>query len=123
MSTLAEALHRVEVFYDSMGGIIGYQLNSLQLITAAKASAAATAATAAAATTSSSHTDSTSTNSSNAVEDEQAHVTYHVPPGLDLAGEAGGDLGVKAAAQGLLALPYLSSILPVGGAGDRLGLK
>jgi hypothetical protein len=50
-------------------------------------------------------------------------VTYHVPPGVDLAGEAGSDTGVKAAAQGLLALPYLSTILPVGGAGDRLGLR
>jgi hypothetical protein len=30
---------------------------------------------------------------------------------------------VRAAAQGLLAMPYLSEILPVGGAGDRLGLR
>jgi hypothetical protein len=57
------------------------------------------------------------------LEDAQAHVTYHVPPGLDLAGEAGSQLGVRAAAQGLLAMPYLSEILPVGGAGDRLGLR
>lgn len=100
-----------------MGGLIGYQLKSLQLITAAKASAAITAATAAGARHSSDGSNGT------AVEDEQAHVTYHIPPGVDLAGEAGSETGVKAAAQGLLSLPYLSTILPVGGAGDRLGLR
>jgi hypothetical protein len=105
----------VDTFYDSMGGLIGYQLKSLQLITAAKASAATTAATPAEGR----HSGTNGT----AVEDEQAQVTYHVPPGVDLAGEAGSNTGVKAAAQGLLSLPYLSTILPVGGAGDRLGLR
>jgi hypothetical protein len=115
LSQLAAALCRVETFYDSMGGLIGYHLKSLELILSANASAAATAATAtsaAAAAADPCH-----------LEDAQAHVTYHVPPGLDLAGEGGRQLGVRAAAQGLLALPYLSEILPVGGAGDRLGLK
>eukprot|EP00775_Hariotina_reticulata_P001593 gene1593-1933_t len=110
LSQLAAGLCRVETFYDSMGGLIGYHLKSLELILSANASAAATAAT-----TTASHPCH--------LEDAQAHVTYHVPPGLDLAGEGGRQLGVRAAAQGLLALPYLSEILPVGGAGDRLGLK
>lgn len=115
MTSLAETLSRVDTFYDSMGGLIGYQLKSLQLITAAKATAATTAAAAAG----SRHGG----DDCSPVEDEQAHVTYHVPPGVDLAGESGRDTGVKAAAQGLLSLPYLSTILPVGGAGDRLGLR
>jgi hypothetical protein len=110
----------VDTFYDSMGGLVGYQLKSLQLITAAKATAAATAASSAA---SAGRQGAAAGSDGSAVEDEQAHVTYHVPPGLDLAGEAGSDTGVKAAAQGLLSLPYLSTILPVGGAGDRLGLR
>lgn len=108
----------MDTFYDSMGGLIGYQLKSLQLITSAKVTAAVTAASAAA-----DGGRQGAGSDGSAVEDEQAHVTYHVPPGLDLAGEAGSDTGVKAAAQGLLSLPYLSTILPVGGAGDRLGLR
>lgn len=120
LTSLSEALKRVDTFYDSMGGLVGYQLKSLQLITSAKATAAATAATPAA---DGCGRQAGAGSDGSAVEDEQAHVTYHVPPGLDLAGEAGSDTGVKAAAQGLLSLPYLSTILPVGGAGDRLGLR
>jgi hypothetical protein len=117
LTSLAETLSRVATFYDSMGGLIGYQLKSLQLITAAKASAATTAAGGCGGSRHGSGSDGSP------VEDEQAHVTYHVPPGVDLAGESGRDTGVRAAAQGLLSLPYLSTILPVGGAGDRLGLR
>jgi hypothetical protein len=123
LSTLAQSLCRVETFYDSMGGLIGYQLKSLQLILAAHNSAAAAAADATAAAAEAANNSVDGSPVSNGLEDKQAHVTYHVPPGLDLAGEEGRQLGVRAAAQGLLAMPYLSEILPVGGAGDRLGLR
>lgn len=124
LSALASALCRVETFYDSMGGLVGYQLKSLQLIISGNNSAAASAVSANTNNTNNTSPASTdASSSSNSLEDEQAHVTYHVPPGLDLAGEEGRQLGVRAAAQGLLAMPYLSEILPVGGAGDRLGLR
>jgi hypothetical protein len=130
LSLLASRLCRVEAFYDSMGGLPGYQLKSLQLILAGNSSAqeqqqqqhaaAAVHNTAAAAEGA---LQDQQQQQQEGLEDTQAHVTYHVPPGLDLAGEAGSQLGVRAAAQGLLAMPYLSEILPVGGAGDRLGLR
>eukprot|EP00879_Flechtneria_rotunda_P005108 GHRR01005389.1.p1 GENE.GHRR01005389.1~~GHRR01005389.1.p1 ORF type:complete len:883 (+),score=260.17 GHRR01005389.1:598-3246(+) len=146
LSALAAALCRVETFYDSMGGLIGYQLKSLQLILAASNCQANSEAAAAisngnssskepsngTAATCNNGTSNAASNGTtvpvtevpaNSLTDDQAHVTYHVPPGLDLAGEGGRQLGVRAAAQGLLAMPYLSEILPVGGAGDRLGLK
>ncbi|WIA22182.1 hypothetical protein OEZ85_004516 [Tetradesmus obliquus] len=126
LALLASRLCRVEAFYDSMGGLPGYQLKSLQLILAGNSSAQQQqqqqqALDAAAALATGSHTQQQQ--QQEGLEDAQAHVTYHVPPGLDLAGEAGSELGVRAAAQGLLAMPYLSEILPVGGAGDRLGLR
>lgn len=40
---------------------------------------------------------------------------YHVPHALDLAGENGRELGEQAASQGLMALPRMAEIYPVGG--------
>lgn len=129
LARLAGALCRVDTFYDSMGGLVGYQLKSLELILSAEAAAAGAAAAAAP-----SHHNSSSSSAQQqgpAAGDEAAQAQaaegspsacYHVPPGLDLAGEAGRQLGQRAAAEGLLAMPYLAEILPVGGAGDRLGL-
>jgi hypothetical protein len=128
LARLAGALCRVDTFYDSMGGLVGYQLKSLELILSAEAAAAGAAAAAAP----SHHNSSSSAQQQGpAAGDEAAQAQaaegspsacYHVPPGLDLAGEAGRQLGQRAAAEGLLAMPYLAEILPVGGAGDRLGL-
>jgi hypothetical protein len=119
LSLLASRLCRVETFYDSMGGLPGYQLKSLQLILAGNSSAKQQQQEKAQQAGNAQQQQQ----QEGSLEDTQAHVTYHVPPGLDLAGEAGSQLGVRAAAQGLLAMPYLSEILPVGGAGDRLGLR
>ncbi|KAF6262593.1 nucleotide-diphospho-sugar transferase [Scenedesmus sp. NREL 46B-D3] len=133
----ASRLCRVEAFYDSMGGLPGYQLKSLQLILGGNSSAQDQQQQqqqahqqqnqqAAASRDASSHQQQQQQQQQQqpeGLEDSKARVTYHVPPGLDLAGEAGSLLGVRAAAQGLLAMPYLSEILPVGGAGDRLGLR
>ncbi|GFH06732.1 uncharacterized protein HaLaN_01411, partial [Haematococcus lacustris] len=73
---LAQSLQRVDQFYNSIGGLLGYQAKSLTLIIEA----------------------------------------------LDLAGEGGRQVGQRMAAHGLLAMPSMAEIYPVGGAGDRLGL-
>ncbi|GFR51311.1 hypothetical protein Agub_g13676 [Astrephomene gubernaculifera] len=124
LSSLASRLARVEQFYDSVGGLLGYQLKSLQLILAGMQDKAARMQeqqqqhpqqqqqqpTADASPTSPASASSPS-------------ATFHVPRGgLDLAGEAGAGVGVAAAAQGLAGLPFTAEIYPVGGAGDRLGL-
>ncbi|KXZ49515.1 hypothetical protein GPECTOR_21g741 [Gonium pectorale] len=121
LTSLASRLGRVETFYDSVGGLLGYQLKSLQLIVAGMkeksarknaepqpppAVAQSTSVPAAAA----------------AASQPSPSVRFHVPRGVDLAGEAGSGVGVAAAAQGLASLPFTAEIYPVGGAGDRLGL-
>lgn len=104
-----------------MGGLIGYQLKSLQLIIA---------------NTSSEGNDAPGVtreagDARDAFEGLQqverdggaspvhcagdAEVRYHVPPALDLAGEGGRRVGARAAAHGILAMPFMAEILPVGG--------
>ncbi|KAG2483473.1 hypothetical protein HYH03_017656 [Edaphochlamys debaryana] len=107
--SLASRLSRVESFYDSMGGLLGYQLKSLQLIVEGM--------------------KDTARDQEEGVpsprQEDPAHATqttYRVPRGIDLAGEAGSGVGISAAAAGLAALPLTAEIYPVGGAGDRLGL-
>jgi len=110
---LASALTRVDHFYDSMGGLVGYQLKSIQLIIGASATSDDSAAAG----------DDSAASSSNpgvsdgaaARADGAAEVQYHVPPALDLAGEAGRRVGARAASHGILALPFMAEILPVGG--------
>ncbi len=48
-------------------------------------------------------------------EEPQVSVSYHVPRALDLAGEGGREVGVRTAAAGLVALPHMAEIYPVGG--------
>jgi len=94
LQRLGAELCRVESFYDSMGGIIGYQLKSLQLILGSNAEQqhqeAAPAAT---------HAGSSTSTSQPQQQQRAEEVAYHVPPGLDLAGEAGRQIGALAAAQ------------------------
>lgn len=109
-----------------MGGLAGYQLKSLTLILEANDAAAeaeAEAAAQAAVPSNGNGAAAAEAAAAGRLEDAQSHVTYHVPPGLDLTDpESGAAAGQRAAAQGLLALPFLAEVLPVGGAGDRLGL-
>ena len=100
---LAAALLRVDAFYDSLGGLAGYQLRCLELCASA------------------------------AAEDEQRvaggagngsaprDVVLRMPVGVDLANDR--LAARRAAADGLHALPYMAEVYPLGGAGDRLGLK
>ncbi|GIL74006.1 hypothetical protein Vretimale_5061 [Volvox reticuliferus] len=123
LASLAARLARVEHFYDSVGGLLGYQLKSLQLIVAGmqdkgtrnrqhEQHAAAAEKTA---------SNATGTVAA-AAPPPPPKISFHVPRGMDLAGEEGSGVGVAAAAQGLASLPFMAEIYPVGGAGDRLGL-
>ena len=99
---LSSNLAHVEEFYDSIGGLAGYQLQCLLLIEEHQQCQGPT-----------SSTQDTRCRSSN--------VEYLVPSGLDLAKDR--DEAAAATARGLAGLPQMAEILPLGGAGDRLGLS
>ncbi|GLC45555.1 hypothetical protein PLESTB_001205700 [Pleodorina starrii] len=129
LTSLAVRLARVEQFYDSVGGLLGYQIKSLQLIVAGMQDKSARSKQqqqqqqqqteeAAAANADAPPGPAPAPGPGGGV----GEVRFHVPRGMDLAGEEGAGVGVAAAAQGLAALPFMAEIYPVGGAGDRLGL-
>lgn len=141
-----------------MGGLIGYQLESLQLILSAssgKSGDNAPGYTSSDTSGTGSDTSDTSRSVSPSVynqatgqlreqheareqqEQHQQHgqqdgekqvegrdagskgqagqVRYLVPPAINLTGEAGRRAGTRAAAQGIMALPFMAEILPAGG--------
>ena len=102
---LAAALLRVDTFYNSLGGLAGYQLRCLELCAATSAE------------------DAVCAGSSDGSGDGGApsDVVLHMPVGVDLANDRAA--ARRAAADGLHALPYMAEVYPLGGAGDRLGLK
>jgi len=102
-------LTSVDRFYDAIGGLAGYQAACLRLMRGGEQVGAGGAHSAATAATPS--TPPTTTR-------------LHRPPGLDLsdASPAAAAAVRAAAAAGLAAGPALAEILPLGGAGDRLGL-
>ena len=103
---LAAALLRVDTFYNSLGGLAGYQLRCLELCAAAAAE------------------DEACAGSSDGGGDGRvapSDVVLHMPVGVDLANDC--PAARRAAADGLHALPYMAEVYPLGGAGDRLGLK
>ncbi|KAK9833071.1 hypothetical protein WJX74_006343 [Apatococcus lobatus] len=106
LQSLVTTLAAVDTFYDSIGGLLGYQLKCLQIL----------------------HTEACSVPDSDRDQAEQSsaelgNVQYHMPRGPDLAGPNGAAVATEAVATGLQALPHLAEIYPLGGAGDRLGLK
>ncbi len=103
LDALATNLGHVEEFYDSIGGLVGYQLQCLLLIEEHKYGGA---------------TSSIEDSSEGPPED----VEFLVPSGLDLSSEADASAAAAATARGLLGLPNMAEIYPLGGAGDRLGL-
>ena len=94
LSELMEHLQRVEVFYDSIGGLLGYQQKCLQMIIEAQQAEVAEDPCSAA---------------------SQPDVQYHMPQGLDLASYHTRQAANQAVATGLDALPHLAEIYPLGG--------
>lgn len=103
LKLLAKTLHRIEAFYNSIGGIIGYQATALELI---KRTEIGEALTLRQCNGSSRHGGATT--------------RFSAPVGPDLSKDK--DYALQAAAWGLQALPEMGEIYPLGGAGDRLGL-
>ena len=95
----------MDTFYDSLGGLSGYQLRCLELCTAAAAEDEVCAGG----------------DSSSDSRCAPCDVVMHMPVGVDLANDR--PAARRAAADGLYALPFMAEVYPLGGAGDRLGLK
>jgi len=116
LANLAASLLRVDNFYDSLGGLAGYQLTCLQLCAAALEPCPPSASSPSPTTPLSSHSSPLPSPAS-----QPSEVKLHMPLGVDLAHDV--VAARRAAANGLTALPYMAEIYPLGGAGDRLGLK
>lgn len=117
------ALSRVEDFYDSIGGLIGYQRQCLALIAAHEAEGPTHAASSNGCA-SGSWTDSAEWPSHGGGQRPPAPTTeFLVPAGLDLASPEQAAATAAAVAAGIDALPRMAEIYPLGGAGDRLGLR
>lgn len=125
---LAQQLLQVDSFYDCLGGLVGYQLKSLQLIIGCPEE---TAAPPAAPAPPSSPLPSASHHVDHHLEQQHAGISissssrqqagrgsslsYSMPPGTDLSGED--DWAISEAAKGIEAMPLLAEIYPVGGEG------
>ncbi|TVU19759.1 hypothetical protein EJB05_35930, partial [Eragrostis curvula] len=94
LRSLLKFLGDMEEFYDCIGGIIGYQIMALELLSASKDRM---------------HRPS-----------KDKFVDFHVPDGLNLLEDT--EYASQAALWGIEGLPELGEIYPIGGAGDRLGL-
>ena len=93
---LVESIERIEDFYDSIGGVAGYQLQCLKIISKQHGS-----------------TDS--------MDDVlgDSKVEMHIPKGLDLESPEALDSSMV----GINEIGRMAEIYPLGGAGDRLGLQ
>lgn len=111
VAELACALCRVEDFYDSIGGLLGYQRQCLQLIAEAQQGQQQGPGS------------SSSSSSAQHAQQEQQECEFLVPPGVNLSDPCQAGAAAAACAAGLAALPRLAEIYPLGGAGDRLGLR
>ncbi|PAN19043.1 hypothetical protein PAHAL_3G245500 [Panicum hallii] len=94
LGRLLKFLGDIEEFYDCIGGIIGYQIMALELLSSSKDRK---------------HRPS-----------KDKFVGFHVPSGLNLLEDT--EYASQAALWGIEGLPELGEIYPIGGAGDRLGL-
>ncbi len=101
LAALAAALAPVDDFYGALGGLPGYQLQCLEFLAAGAGAEAAPAPARAAA----------------------AAAEFLPPPGLSLVDPAHAGAVAAATAAGVAAQPALAEIWPLGGAGDRLGLR
>ena len=88
---LASTLKRVDTFYNSIGGLLGYHRKCLQIMLERSDQQTAVVGQAA------------------------EEVIFHMPRGPDLAGPHGRQLAAESAAAGLEALPHMAEIYPLGG--------
>jgi len=137
LAPLVRTMRHVDVFYDMLGGVVGYQLTALELIheqyggpppapIAPRHGPDHPAADACgdAADDANYETDAQGNRglaSTCLRMDTDARVRMHVPVGPDLRENAGA-FAARAAAWGLEELPRMAEVYPLGGAGDRLGL-
>ncbi|GAX76097.1 hypothetical protein CEUSTIGMA_g3540.t1 [Chlamydomonas eustigma] len=111
LEKLLNTLRRVEAFYDSIGGVLGYQAKSLQLIAAGMEELREEQQA--------KHQGKVLCHDDPFAMSERR---FHVPKAVDLAAEDGREVARLAAQAGLKSMPLMAEIYPVGGAGDRLGL-
>lgn len=105
LKELVKTLHRIESFYNSLGGIIGYQETALELMKRAEVGEVVC----------------TSRHLSGKSSRKGATTTrFFAPVGPDLSKDK--EYALQAAAWGIQALPDMGEIYPLGGSGDRLGL-
>lgn len=97
LQALAHDLEKVQTFYDSLGGIVGYQVTCLELIVAARAKECSHAR-------------------NGSGSDVGSATEYLVPQGTNLQGAEQRPEAQRAAADGLRAMPELAEIYPLGGA-------
>nr|XP_010907871.1 UTP--glucose-1-phosphate uridylyltransferase 3, chloroplastic [Elaeis guineensis] len=103
LKKLLKTLSEVEQFHDCIGGIIGYQIMALQLLSPPKVDR------------------KTLNGSSHLCKSWKSEVVeIHVPTGLHLLDNI--EYASQAALWGIEGLPELGEIYPLGGAGDRLDL-
>jgi UTP---glucose-1-phosphate uridylyltransferase len=118
LAAYAEALVHVEDFYDSIGGLAGYQLQCVRLLAAQQQQEQQQQ------TISNASLPSTSTSGSiNELLADDMDVEFLVPRGLNLASVEDCPEVARATLAGIEGLPHLAEIYPLGGAGDRLGLS
>eukprot|EP00249_Psilotum_nudum_P021955 c28315_g1_i1 orf=217-3141(+) len=103
LKMLIKTLHEMESFYDSIGGIIGYQVVALELMKTSEA-----------------HSFCSVQGSKLRCMARVAPTNFLVPVGRDLSQDK--EYALQAALWGLQGLPEMGEILPLGGSGDRLGL-
>ncbi|KAJ4970072.1 hypothetical protein NE237_003171 [Protea cynaroides] len=103
LKKLLRTLQEIEQFYDCIGGIIGYQITVLEVL-------------------SSSSSEIQTMSLSQHLDDRGKYQfqEIHVPRGLDLSRDT--EYASQAALWGIEGLPELGEIYPLGGSGDRLGL-
>ena len=112
---LVRTLRNVETFYDTLGGVVGYQFAALELIHEQFGGPPPSFMS------STNHDSSASTDDEDMMTSNQETIDMHRPVGPDLR-EDGGAFATKAAMWGLEEMPRLAEVYPLGGAGDRLGL-
>lgn len=93
LEQLAGSLEGVEEFYDSIGGIAGYQMTALSIML--------------------------QTHAGDAVTGRGNTVEMLVPEGLDIRSQE----AKSSILEGIKAMDRIAEIYPLGGAGDRLGLQ